>query len=154
MQGNLNVTRPNGDGVQLANGSKLAITTQQRGIEITGTDIALHTKPQGFGGSANIHSRQVALGDGPIVIKDLKTASFRFTNKRGHWTENVSIDQLKDAMLAYGLGDITRGQDSYLALLPKEKGESIRFTGTFHLKTSASDVHPTVSGTSAGIFVS
>jgi hypothetical protein len=80
------------------------------------------------------------LGDGPIVIKDLKTASFRFTNKRGHWTGNVSIDQLKDAMLSYGFGDITTGQDSYLALLPKEKGESIRFTGTFHLKTSAGRV--------------
>jgi hypothetical protein len=139
-RGNLNVTRPNGDSVQLDNGSKLAITTQQRGLEITGTDIALHTKLHGFAGSANIHSGQVVLGDGPIVIKDLKTASFRFTNKRGHWTGNVNVDQLKDAMLAYGFGDITKGQDSYLALLPKEKGESIRFTGTFHLTTSAGRV--------------
>jgi hypothetical protein len=139
-RGNLSVTRPNGDRVQLDNGSKLAITTQQRGLEITGTDIALHTKLRGFAGSANIQSGQVALGDGPIVIKDIRNASFRFTNKRGHWTGDVSVDQLKDAMLAYGFGDITKGQDSYLALLPKENGKSIRFTGTFHLKTSAGRV--------------
>ena len=30
-------------------------------------------------------------------------------------------------------------QGNDLALLPKEKGESIRFTGTFHLKTSAAE---------------
>jgi hypothetical protein len=139
-RGNLNFTRPNGDRVQLDNGSKLVITTQQRGMEITGTDIALHTRLHNLEGSANIHSGQVALGDGPIVIKDLRTASFRFANKRGQWAGKATIDQLKDAMLAYGFGDITKGQDSYLALIPKAQGESIRFTGTFHLRTPAGPV--------------